>query len=138
MDCILQDLPQDERLAVIKANAVGEHKKFKYQRFLTDDELTDLRKTLTDDQIEILTKKEKLAELAAPFQAEIKELDRKASKNLVTCKNKFEDNEEDAYLLADHESSEMLYYNAIGVLIYRRKLLPSERQTSIVTFPKQA
>lgn len=136
MKNLFQELPETERELALKENCTKVERNYKVQRHFTKDELDGLRETVADDSILISELKDKIKLITAPITEEIKTKAVALKENLKLVKQKYEESEEDVYLIADHTTNMMHYYDAKGELVNSRRLLPHERQTRLVDMNK--
>lgn len=103
----------------------------------SNEEKSDMRMELANNLTEILTEDEKLKkakdlhkEAVKPKKETVKVL----TKNL---RNGYVKEEQTVYLFADQEAGRMGYYDSNGDLVSSRKLLPTEKQTSLLNINKK-
>src|SRR3990167_5726329 len=103
----------------------------------SNEEKSDMRMELANNLTEIITEDEKLKkakdlhkEAVKPKKETVKVL----TKNL---RNGYVKEEQTVYLFADQEAGRMGYYDSNGDLVSSRKLLPTEKQTSLLNINKK-
>lgn len=127
----LQGVPKKERIQTLKDNA-ERMESFIYHKPLSEAELTHLKDESAQHHIEL----EKLEEAKKDFmdghKATVNPIKTEVKGKLQKIRTRHEEVQEDVYLLADQDEGMMGYYNADGMLVNQRTLLPDERQFRIV------
>jgi len=120
-----QESPE-ERLQLLETNCFKKEV-MKIRRPFTEEEIQTFKIEFADKSIVISEKEDLLQEAAAPFKAEIKELQTEAKGIHTRIKRKYEEEEGEVYLFDDQENRKMIYYDRNGIEIQSRPLLPHER-----------
>lgn len=136
-ETLFEDSTPEERVKLLRDNALRVEE-MTVKRYFTPEQMEDMRKELTADSIECSEKEDELKEVSAPLKAVIKEKKAVIKERLQKLKAKFEESREEVFLMDNQQDGMMEIYDAEGKLVSSRKLLPSERQTRIVSIPKQA
>lgn len=123
----LQNVSRTERIRTLKDNAEATEE-FTYPRALSQEELSKIK----DESIQNFIKLEKLEEVKKEFmsdhKAQVDPIKLENKEKLKMLRSKVEEVTEEVFLLADHDKGMMGYYNADGVLVHQRSLMPNERQ----------
>lgn len=128
---ILKDANRQERLQVLKDSA-EKMESLTYPKVLTSDELSHLKSEYTKEAITLAKHDEGKKQFMENYKSEVKPLKLRLSAIMTQIRNKVEEVTEDVFLIADQEENMMGYYNAEGILINSRPLLPDERQFRII------
>ena len=128
---ILQDVGPIERRTLLRDSAT-KTEVFTYPKPLDGKEITHLKDLYTKDAIEMAKHVERKKEFMEAWKSEVKPLTLELGQKMTKIRSRVEEITEDVYLLPDHETSIMLYYNGAGVLVYHRPLMPEENQFSVV------
>lgn len=129
---ILQDVPMSERLDYLK-NSAEKVEKMTYPLSIDEAELNALKTEFSQDAIELDTHDQVLKEAREAYKLKAKPLKKNMAIVMQKIRTRVEEVTEDVYLIADHESNKMGYYNAAGILVYERPLMQNERQLRIVS-----
>lgn len=122
-----QNETPSERLQILKDNA-EQTEQFTYAKDLSDEEISAAKDKYAQNGIVLQQKDEEIAEIKKQFAAEISPLKAASRELLERIKHRAETVTETVYLIADQEKGNMDYYNAIGEIVYSRKLMPQEKQ----------
>lgn len=128
---ILQDVGAIERKQLLRDSAV-KTELFTYPKALDAQEVTHLKDEYTKNAIDMAKHEERKKEFMEAWKSEVKPLRLEMAQQMTRIRSRVDEITEDVYLLADRDSSEMGYYNANGILVYHRPLMPHENQFSIV------
>jgi hypothetical protein len=127
---LFQDVPENDREALLEGNA-HYTEQMPVQKFFTPEDITDMRREATDNQIKIIRANEKLKKAQEEHKAETKV---PISDNLYlhNCiRNGFVEVDQQVYWLADWDNRMMICYDRFGIFIKSRRMMPDERQTKI-------
>ncbi len=125
------DTTQAEILQNLKDNA-ERVELFSYLKELNHEDLAALKTELAVDSIQLLKLEEAKQDFLIDHKSKVKPLKQQLAIALNKIRTRAEEKEEDAYLIASHEDGKMEYYNAAGLLIHSRELLPEEKQLRIL------
>jgi len=127
---LFSDVSPEKRANILRDNAdnVELHSYFKQ---FNNDELIDLRKTLSEKLIQISDKEIELNEIKEDFKAVLNPLKKDSKKTLDCLKNKGEIVKENCYIIFDETMENAAYYNQYGRLVDHRKTDENERQKTI-------
>lgn len=128
---ILQDVGLIERKTLLRDSAV-KTELFTYPKPLNAKEITHLKDEYTKHAIEMAKHEEKKKEFMEDWKSAVKPLRLEMGQKMTRIRSRVDEITEDVYLLPDHESNTMGYYNAVGELVYQRPLMPDENQFSII------
>lgn len=124
------NLSPQEKKDNLEAMAYNIEKQF-YHKPLTDAELQKYKDELTQAAIKKGALEAEYKLLAKNHKERIKPIAEKYAQCLDTIKNNGVLTEGNIYMIANHESGHMGYYNEEGELISMRRLLPEERQENL-------
>ena len=102
-----------------------------YSRLFTPDELNIRKEELADVSISIAEIEAEKKEADADFKYRRKPFDERKTVLLEQLKNKSEYVREKCYKFLDHDNRVALFYNADGVLVSSRPMMPQEMQKTI-------
>src|SRR5690606_22602181 len=128
---ILQDVGAMERKHLLR-DSVAAMEKFTYPRALDDAEIRHQKDEITKNSITMAKHIEARKEFMSDWKSETAPLKMEMDDQMTRIRSKVEEVTEDVYLMPEHEEGTMGYYNALGILVYQRPLMPEERQFSIV------
>lgn len=130
MKDLFQDIAVEQRAKMLQDNAYRVEE-MDIKRPFTHEQLVDFKHELSEEMIQLNELKGKLDEIKKDFKVKMAPYEQKVKTILKNLKHKYEESEETVYLLDDQEANEMLIYDAQGMLLQTRKLMPGERQTVI-------
>lgn len=130
---ILENVPFDERIATLESSA-EKIEFFSFSRELTEAEMEEKRKNVTDNLIQITKAKQTLEMAQENYKAVAKPLEKEVAKELKEVSSGVQDVNEKVYLLKDLESQRMGYYSKEGKLVFSRQLKPEENQYSMADY----
>lgn len=128
---ILVNHSPTERLTILRDSA-DKKEVFTYPKSLDVDEVTHLKDEFTHNAIKMAKHDEAKKEFNEQWKSEVKPLKLEMTSQMRRIRSKVDEVTEDVYLVSDQDLSVMGYYNAKGVLVYERPLMPDERQMSLV------
>lgn len=128
---ILTGSSRQDRLQILKDTA-DKKETFTYPRALASTEVTHLKDEYTKNAIALAKLDERKKEFMVEWKADVKPLSSEMSVQMTRIRSKVEEITEDVFLISDQEDDIMGYYNAAGVLVYQRPLMPEEKQLSLV------
>lgn len=128
---ILQDLPPGERARVIRDSA-EKTEAFTYLKPLSSDELAKKQADLSERSVEMARLNDEKAEFLEGWRARSKPVKAELGLLVRDVRNRAVEVSETAYLMPDHETRTMGYYNENGHLVYQRPMMPGENQLSII------
>lgn len=128
---ILTGQTPSERLAVLRDTA-DKKETFTYPRALDAAEVTRLKDDFTNNAVKIAKFEEAKKEFIEQWKADVKPLKLEMNFQMSKIRARVEEVTEEVYLISDQDLNMMGYYNAAGVLVYSRPLMPDERQLSLV------
>jgi len=125
---VLQDQNTKERLETLE-NSADKVEEFSYTKPYTPDQIRVFKDDLSTAMIELNAFEDELAEIKDRYKARMKPLKAQTRSLLTAIKNKSEFVNEKCYVMID--GNEAGYYNADGILVYQRPILPGEKQKTI-------
>ena len=125
-------LNQEDRRKFLSNNA-DRREKVSYFKRLQPEEQTALKDELSDVSIDLDKAEEAKKAVTAEYNEEIKGYKKRRSKILTVIREKGEQVSEDCYVMLDHESNQVGFYNEHGHLVDQRPMKPQERQQTIFT-----
>jgi len=128
---LLQNETQSERKIVLRDTCL-KMEEFTYSKQFTQEELTHKKDELSQQDIKLEKLEQEKKEVVADFAARIKAVKEDRLQTLNQVLTGAEEVTEQVYLLDDQEEKKIGYYNADGLLVYERPLMPDERQLRIV------
>lgn len=128
---ILQDVGPIERKQLLRDSAT-KTEVFTYPKALDAKEVTHLKDEYTKNAIQMAKHEERKKEFMEDWKSDVKPLRLEMGQQMTRIRSRVEEITEDVYLLTDHDTKTMGYYNAEGILVYQRPLMPEENQFSIV------
>lgn len=128
---ILKSSSKAERLQILRDSA-DKREKFTYPRALEAKEVVFLKDEFTKNAIALAKHDEARKEFLTDWKAEVKPLKLEMGAQMTRIRSKVEEITEDVFLISDQESELMGYYNADGLLVYQRPLMPEEKQLTLV------
>lgn len=128
---ILQDVGSIERKQLLRDSASATEK-FTYPRALDDAEIRHLKDEFTKNSITMAKHIEAKKEFMVEWKSETKPLTQAMDVQMTRIRSKVEEVTEEVFLMPEHDEEMMGYYNALGILVYQRPLMPEERQFSII------
>lgn len=116
----------------LEANAYSkEHSTF--ERPLSEEEIVMGKDEFVQKNIQLHKLKEDFKKINDEFKEKIRKIEEAAAKRLATLRTGTETVEGVLYALDDQEKKIMYFYDEKGNLVNQRRLLPSERQTSMLS-----
>lgn len=131
---LLQDMDPTERIKTLEDSA-DKVEELNYTKPFTKEQLLIFKDELSTTMIELNVIEEEFKEVKDSFKAKMKPLREEAKALLTDIKNKAEFVKEKCFVMYDRDSAG--YYNAEGVLVYQRPLLPGEKQKTIFSVLKE-
>jgi len=128
---IFQELTQAKRLEMIRDNADKLLPDYQYMRSFDEDEIVDYKEELTNYSLELNELKEELAALKKSFEEKMKPKKDRLKFLYKALREKGTLVKEECFAFTNFDTSEYAIYNAEGLQLMQRKLLPSERQRNI-------
>lgn len=127
---------QNERLTALRENADTTYSKNVVRPF-TDEELTDMKHTLSEVDIQMNDAEIEKKELTKEVNDRIKAFKGTRTYLLKSLKDKYVEQLETVFDIADQENGVMETFDCEGNLLSTRKLTPKEKQTKLITLQKQ-
>ena len=131
------DVSPSERLQLLQDNA-DKIENAKYYVQLTPEELDAKREKLTDNSIRLSEFEDELEEIKVGFKSKMNPLKIENKGLLVEVKTKQQLKSGNLYHIANHNSSMMEIYDSNGELVSSRRLLPEEKQQTIMSVMRPA
>ena len=131
---LLQDMDPVERIKTLEDSA-DKMEELNYTKPFTKEQLLIFKDELSTTMIELNVIEDEFKEVKDGFKAKMKPLKEETKALLTDIKNKAEFVKEKCYVMYDGDSAG--YYNAEGVLVYQRPLLPGEKQKTIFSVIKE-
>lgn len=119
-----------QRVAFLKDNCDTVEKKG-YMKSFTPEQIQQKKEVLSNTDITINDIEEEKKQAIKDFKAELKPLKEQRKDTLKNLKQKAEFVEEICYKFSDPSEKMVGYYNADGILIEARPMLPEEMQSNI-------
>lgn len=127
---IFQDIPADEREAMLEANS-HDTETMPVQKFFTPEDLQDMRTEHVNNNIIIKRANEKLKKAQEEYKAETKKPIDDNTYLLANIRAGYVEVDQQVYLMPDWDNRMMGYYDRFGEFIKSRRMTPDERQTKI-------
>ena len=131
---LLQDQGLKERLETLE-NSADKIEEFSYTKPFTPDQILVFKDDLSTAMIELNVFEDELKDVKDEFKAKMKPLKEQTRSLLTNIKNKAEFVSEKCYIMI--EGNEAGYYNADGILVYQRPLLPGEKQKTVFSVMRE-
>lgn len=127
---IYQDLEPQERLAKIKetADQVVEHN---YKRPYSEEEVTEIRKKISDLCVQISDLERELASVKAQYKSAITPLEQSREDLIGDLRSGGDYVDEDCYVFMDFSIGKAGLYNGEGVLLNEKDITPEMSQSTI-------
>lgn len=125
---LLQNLSAKERLETLE-NSADKIEEFSYTKPFTPDQIAVFKDDLSTGMIELNQLEDELQGIKEQYKARMKPMKQQTRTLLTNIKNKSEFVSEKCFVMI--EDNEAGYYNADGVLVYQRPVLPGEKQKTI-------
>lgn len=132
---LFHEYAPDQRAEYLKDNCIAVEE-MGYTRRFTNEELAQMKSSLSDISIEHNDEEEEKKELLADINARIKGLVTARKAILKKLKNKAEYVKEPCFKFSDETSRTVGYYNSEGELIFSRPMNPEEMQLRIPRIAK--
>jgi gas vesicle protein len=123
---LLQNLSAKERQETLKDSA-DRIEEFSYTKPFTPEQIRVFKDDLSTGMIELNQLEDELKAIKDQFKARMKPMKQETRTLLTNIKNKAEFVCEKCFVMI--EGNEAGYYNADGILVYQRPLLPGEAKT---------
>lgn len=130
---LLQNLSEKERLETFESSA-DKIEEFSYTKPFTQDQISVFKDDLSTSMIELNALEDELSGVKDQYKAKMKPLKEQTRTLLTNIKNKSEFVNEKCFIMI--EGNEAGYYNAEGVLVYQRPVLPGEKQKTIFSIQR--
>lgn len=131
---ILQNTDPKDRLLTLEASA-DKVEEISYTKPFTPEQILVFKDKLSTTMIEFSAIEDELKEVKEGYKMKMDPLRSETKGLLKNIKNKAEFVKERCFLMI--EGNEAGYYNAEGVLVYSRPLLPGERQKTIFSVTRE-
>lgn len=131
---LLQNVGSRERLETLE-NSADKVENFSYTKPFTPDQIVVFKDELSTSMIELSAIEDEFKEVKDEYKGKMKPLKEQNKSLLTNIKNKAEFVSEKCFLMI--EGKEAGYYNADGILVYRRPLLPGESQKTIFSVKRE-
>ena len=127
---IYQDLAPEERLAKIKetADQVVDHN---YKRPYTEEEVTEIRKKVSDLCVQISDLERELASVKAQYKAAITPLEANREDLIGDLRSGGDYVDEKCYVFMDFNIDKAGLYNGDGILLNQKDITPEMSQSTI-------
>jgi hypothetical protein len=130
---LLQDQSAKERLETLE-NSADKVEQFSYTKPFTPDQIIVFKDELSTTMIELNSIEDEFKDVKDEYKGRMKPLKEQNRSLLTNIKNKAQFVSERCFIMI--EGNEAGYYNADGVLVYQRPLLPGEKQKTIFSVLK--
>lgn len=127
---LFENYSKSERIQALRDNA-ERAEDFSYFREYEPEELDMIKDQYFQDVMELQHHEDELKEAKDTFKANADPIKKRMQTTIVEIRTKGRHVTEQVYLLADHDSGMMEYYNENGEMIHSRRMLPDERQLRI-------
>jgi len=131
MKNLFADSAPEEREAMLKEMATKTELQ-SVRRFYSEDEKGQMKDYLSTETIGLLEQKEQFAEIKKEFNKVIATHNKEIVKVAKDLKKGYSEQSENVYGVADHERDMMDFYDTRGEYLNSRRLLPEERQVTIL------
>jgi hypothetical protein len=125
---LLQNLSVKERLETLE-NSADKIEEFSYTKPFTPDQIAVFKDDLSTGMIELNQLEDELQGIKEQYKARMKPMKQQTRTLLTNIKNKSEFVSEKCFVMI--EGNDAGYYNADGILVYQRPVLPGEKQKTI-------
>jgi len=125
---LLKDKSPIEKIEILR-NSADRLEDLAYTKPFTPEQLQCFKDDLSTTMIELNQKEEEFKDIRDAHKAEVKPLKTHTKQLLSNIKNKAEFVNEKCYVFV--EGNEAGFYNAEGILVYQRPLLPGEGQKTV-------
>jgi hypothetical protein len=130
---LLQNIGAKERLETLE-NSADKVENFSYTKPFTPQQIVVFKDDLSTSMIELNSIEDEFKSVKDEFKGRMKPLKEQSRSLLTNIKNKAQFVTEKCFIMI--EDNEAGYYNADGVLVYQRPLLPGESQKTIFSVIK--
>ena len=131
---ILQNVNLKERKETLE-NSADKVEDFSYTKPFTPEQIGVFKDELSTTMIDLNILEDELKDVKDQYKGKMKPLKTETRTLLTNIKNKAEFVTEKCFIII--EGNEAGYYNADGILVYQRPLLPNERQKTIFSVLKE-
>lgn len=131
---LLQNLSEKERLETLE-NSADKVENFSYTKAFTKEQILVFKDDLSTSMIELNSIEDEFKAVKDEFKGKMKPLKEQNRTLLTNIKNKAEFVSEKCFIMID--GNEAGYYNADGVLVYQRPILPGEKQKTIFSVKRE-
>jgi hypothetical protein len=129
---LIESSSLETRIQILKDNA-ERIENISYLKQLNDEDLALLKTELAVDSIQLAKLDEAKKEFLVDHKAKVKPLKQQLAIALHKIRTKCEEQEAEAFLVANQEEGIMEYFSAEGELIHSRELTQEEKQLRIPT-----
>ena len=133
----LETTAPEDRLRLLKDNC-EKTEQFNYSKPYEASEMVVIKDRYSQNGIEVQSVEEQKKQANEEFSTVLKPLKEEQKELLESIKHKAKVVTETVYLMPDHDTGDMNYCNALGEVVYSRKLMPAEKQTRIAPLKKVA
>lgn len=131
---LLQNINQKEREETLR-NSADKIEEFAYTKPFMPDQISVFKDELSTTMISLNMLEDELKLIKDSYNAQMKPLKEQTRLLLTNIKNKAEFVKERCFIIID--GNEAGYYNADGILVYQRQLLPAEKQKTIFSIKRE-
>jgi hypothetical protein len=130
---LLPKMAEKERIETLE-NSADRVEEFSYTKPFTPEQIVVFKDELSTTMISLKQIEDEFESIKDEFKARMKPLKEDIKIHLINIMNKAEFVHERCFVM--FENDEAGYYNQAGELVYRRPLLPGEKQKSIFSITK--
>lgn len=128
---ILQSESAISRKQILRDSA-DKLEEFTYPRALGHEEVTQIKDEFSKNAVKVAKLEETKAEFMTQWKADVKPIKQEMGAQISKIRTNVEEVTEEVFLISDQDQGVMGYYNSEGILVYKRPLMPEERQMTIV------
>ena len=130
------DVPDFQRKQILEdsCDAVEE---IWYTHNFSEEELNEIKTKLANVSIAIAELEQEKADWMEKYKSRLKPLNLEKGKYIEKIKQKSESIKDKCYKMLDHDANEAGYYNALGELVYVRKMCPQEMQKTMFSINRK-
>lgn len=131
---LMQNASQKERLETLE-NSADKVENFSYTKPFTPEQIIVFKDELSTTMIELNVIEDEFKDVKNEYKGKMKPLKERNRSLLTNIKNKAQFVTEKCFIMI--EGNEAGYYNADGILVYCRPLLPGETQKTIFSVKRE-
>lgn len=130
MKQLFEDEAPEKRAELLAANAVNTEPGL-VKRIYTAEQIKQMKDSLAEVSVYQAQKIAEFNEFKKKWQVDLNGIEVQRKEVLIGLRDKFYEKEELLYLLENQEDGVMEYYDAEGILVHSRRLLPGEKKVQL-------